>query len=137
MKHYRSPPPLKKKKKHLFPSQISFFIPVLPFTHFLKNWNHLTSVSSLYQHVTISSPYLEKGFTNHFSVLNLLRIKSPKKQMYKYTNVHKHFNSPKTVFCNNVRRFFSQMIVRNLPAGGKIYLQAMLKHSDLLKHSLP
>ena len=78
-KHYHSPPPLKKQtKKHLFPSQISFFIPVLPFTHFLKNWNHLTPVSSLNQHVTISSSYLEKSFTNHSSVLNLLRIKSKK-----------------------------------------------------------
>lgn len=137
------PQPHKKKQTNK-----TLFVPKFPFSTlfshlptFLKTV--ITYVSSLNQNVTISSPYLEKG--SHSSVLNLLRIKSKKKKMYKYMNVHKHFLSSKTAFWKKKKNFsvimledfFSPMTVRNLSAGGKIYLQAMLKHSDLLKHSLP
>lgn len=64
------PRPLKKIFLPKFPFAFLFL-----FTHIFFNWNHLNnsfSFSLLIKNVTTFHPYLEKGFTNHTSILNLL-----------------------------------------------------------------
>lgn len=117
MKYYVSTPPAKKKKKKLFfPSFLLHSCSYLPtFFKKLESFKQLLFLHSLDQKCHHLSPLFRKGFyqSTVYSESLKNRIK-PKKQMNKCTNVHKHFIISETGFHNNLRRFFSLMIVRNL-----------------------